>query len=180
MNGQAWSLPHKSTRPGVRQRSLPESSGKQDSAFTRSACTPKPVERQLPPGSKACTGKVMLRQLIVLSCISLSITAWSVGAGSASPVSPGLRAQQHTTWQSIGPAPPAITTPIVADAATHTIYIGSAGAGVLKSTNGGATFVAVNNGLGGTLPAFAPAGLTAGTCRTSARPSEPGRGNDEL
>ena len=83
--------------------------------------------------------------------MSLFITAWSASAGSVSPVSPGLGAQQHITWHSIGPAPPAITTPIVADAATHTIYIGSAGAGVLKSTNGGATFVAVNNGLGGTI-----------------------------
>jgi photosystem II stability/assembly factor-like uncharacterized protein len=93
----------------------------------------------------------MLRPFVVISCISLSITAWSAGAGSASPVSPELDAQQHTTWQSIGPAPPAITTPIVADAATHTIYIGSAGGGVLRSTNGGATFVAVNNGLGGSI-----------------------------
>lgn len=93
----------------------------------------------------------MLRQLIVLSCISLSITARSTGAGNASPVLPGLGTQQHTTWHSIGPAPPAITTPIVADAASHTVYIGSAGAGVLRSTNGGATFVAVNNGLGGSI-----------------------------
>ena len=93
----------------------------------------------------------MLRQLIVLSCISLSITAWSAGAGSAIPGSSGLSTHKHTPWQSIGPAPPAIGTPIVADVATHTIYIGSGGAGVLKSTNGGATFVAVNNGLGGSI-----------------------------
>ena len=66
----------------------------------------------------------MLRQLIVPSCISLSVTAWSAGAGNAPPVSSGLHVQQHAAWQSIGPAPPAITTPIVADAATHTIYIG--------------------------------------------------------
>jgi photosystem II stability/assembly factor-like uncharacterized protein len=93
----------------------------------------------------------MLRQLIALSCISLSITTWSTGALNASPVSPGIGAQQHKAWRSIGPAPPAITTPIVADAASHTIYIGSAGAGVLKSTDGGARFVVVNSGLGGSI-----------------------------
>src|ERR1700682_6262084 len=93
----------------------------------------------------------MLRLLLILSCISVSITAFGTGAENASPVSSGINVQQHTGWHSVGPAPPAITTPIVADAATHTIYIGSAGAGVLKSTNGGATFVAVNNGLGGSI-----------------------------
>ena len=90
----------------------------------------------------------MLRLLLVLSCISVSITAFGSGSPNASPVSSGSNVQQHTGWRSIGPAPPAITTPIVADVASHTIYIGSAGAGVLKSTNGGATFVAVNNGRG--------------------------------
>src|ERR1700682_6216358 len=93
----------------------------------------------------------MLRLLLVLSCISVSITAFGTGAGNASPVSSGINVQQHTGWHAVGPAPPAIETPIVADVATHTIYIGSAGAGVLKSTNGGATFVAVNNGLGGSI-----------------------------
>lgn len=39
--------------------------------------------------------------------------------------------------QSIGPAPPAINVPVVADPAPHTIYIGSFGGGVLKSTDGG-------------------------------------------
>jgi photosystem II stability/assembly factor-like uncharacterized protein len=93
----------------------------------------------------------MLRPLIVLSCISLSITAGSARAASAPPDSPGPDAARHTPWHSIGPAPPAITTPIVADAASHTIYIGSAGAGVLKSTDGGARFEAVNTGLGGSI-----------------------------
>jgi len=93
----------------------------------------------------------MLRQIITLLCMSVSITAWSGGTGSASPLSSESGVHQHMAWQSIGPAPPAIATPIVADAASHTIYIGSAGAGVLKSVDGGATFVAVNNGLGGSI-----------------------------
>ena len=54
---------------------------------------------------------------------------------------------RHAAWQSIGPAPPAVSVPVVADPASHTIYIGSSGGGVLKSTNGGATFQYVNGGL---------------------------------
>ena len=71
----------------------------------------------------------------------MSVTAW--GASSETP--------KPAAWHSIGPAPPAINVPVVADPASHTIYIGSSGGGVLKSTNGGATFRAVNNGLGGSV-----------------------------
>ena len=81
----------------------------------------------------------MSRQTIVLICLVLSAAAWGASADTHS----------HAAWQSIGPAPPAINVPVVADPASHTIYIGSAGGGLLKSTNGGAKFQAVNNGLGG-------------------------------
>ena len=81
----------------------------------------------------------MSRQTIVLICLSLPVTAWGAGSNT----------RGHAAWQSIGPAPPAINVPVVADPASHTIYIGSFGGGVLKSTNGGATFQAVNNGLSG-------------------------------
>jgi photosystem II stability/assembly factor-like uncharacterized protein len=91
----------------------------------------------------------MLHHLFALLSLTLSATAWAAGGANAPPASSSPGVQQHRAWQSIGPAPPAITTPIVADAVTHTIYIGSAGGGVLKSTDGGARFVAVNNGLGG-------------------------------
>lgn len=91
----------------------------------------------------------MLRQLIILLCLSLSMTASGGDAGNALPSSSGLSAQKHSAWQSVGPAPLAIQAAIVADAASHTIYIGSAGGGVLKSTDGGAMFRAVENGLGG-------------------------------
>ena len=71
----------------------------------------------------------------------MSVTAWGA--------SPGTRT--HAAWHSIGPAPPAINVPVVADPASHTIYIGSSGGGVLKSTDGGTTFRSVNNGLGGSV-----------------------------
>jgi photosystem II stability/assembly factor-like uncharacterized protein len=47
------------------------------------------------------------------------------------------------SWRSVGPVPPAIPAAIAAHAPSHTIYIGSLGGGILKSTNGGATFAAV-------------------------------------
>lgn len=50
-------------------------------------------------------------------------------------------------WGAIGPAPPAIEAAIGVHAPSHTIYIGSLGGGVLKSTDGGASFAAINNGL---------------------------------
>ena len=81
----------------------------------------------------------MNRQTSVLIYLAMSAAAWSASADT----------RGHAAWQSIGPAPPAINVPVVADPASHTIYIGSFGGGVLKSTNGGATFQAVNNGLGG-------------------------------
>ena len=55
-----------------------------------------------------------------------------------------LAAQEH--WRSVGPAPPAIGAAIAAHAPSHTIYVGGEGGNVLKSTDGGATFVAVDQG----------------------------------
>ena len=50
-------------------------------------------------------------------------------------------------WRSVGPQPPAIEASIALDAATHTVYIASLGGGILKSTDGGQTFTAANQGL---------------------------------
>src|SRR5882762_8157193 len=49
-------------------------------------------------------------------------------------------------WQSIGPTPPAIGAAITAHTPSHTIYIAGEGGSVLKSTDGGTTFVALNDG----------------------------------
>jgi photosystem II stability/assembly factor-like uncharacterized protein len=53
-------------------------------------------------------------------------------------------------WTSIGPPVPAIEGPVAVDPSTGTIYVGTFGGGVLKSTDRGATFATVNNGLTGT------------------------------
>jgi photosystem II stability/assembly factor-like uncharacterized protein len=50
-------------------------------------------------------------------------------------------------WRSVGPAPPAIEAAIAAHAPSHTIYVGSLGGGILKSTDGGVRFAPINNGL---------------------------------
>jgi photosystem II stability/assembly factor-like uncharacterized protein len=77
------------------------------------------------------------------ACAMLAVVALLEGtAGSAAHAAPALAA-----WQSIGPAPPAIEAAIVADSASGTIYVASTGGGVLRSTNGGASFQAVNAGL---------------------------------
>jgi photosystem II stability/assembly factor-like uncharacterized protein len=55
----------------------------------------------------------------------------------------GAQSKGPNSWRSVGPAPPAIPAAIAAHAPSHTIYIGSLGGGILKSTDGGATFVAV-------------------------------------
>jgi len=48
-------------------------------------------------------------------------------------------------WKSVGPAPPAIAAAIAADAPSHTIYLGGISGRLLKSTDGGATFAAVES-----------------------------------
>ncbi len=58
----------------------------------------------------------------------------------------GSQPDQLNIWRAVGPAPPAIEAAIAAHAPSHTIYIGAAGGVILKSTDGGATFVAVDNG----------------------------------
>src|SRR5450631_111910 len=50
-------------------------------------------------------------------------------------------------WRSVGPAPPAIEASIAIDTATRTVFIASLGGGILKSTDGGQTFAAANQGL---------------------------------
>lgn len=80
-------------------------------------------------------------------------------AGAPSRDSAGPRG-----WESVGPSPPTIAAPIAADARTHTIYVSSVGGGVIKSTDGGATFHAASNGL--------PAGTISGLALS---PDDPNR-----
>ena len=89
----------------------------------------------------------MTSRSILLPCLSLLVFNGGVNAEPAAAGAATFNHHSHAPWQSIGPSPPAILAPIAADAKSHIIYVGSVGAGVMKSTDGGATFRAVNNGL---------------------------------
>jgi photosystem II stability/assembly factor-like uncharacterized protein len=84
-----------------------------------------------------------MRLCVGLAVLGLTGLSPDLGAADGNDHATGNR----TPWQSIGPAPPSIPAAIAAHAPSHTVYIGSLGGGVLKSTDGGATFAAVNNGL---------------------------------
>jgi len=97
--------------------------------------------------------KFILRTLVSVISFALPITGWTANLGQVSSGSTKSGVGGPVGWRSIGPAPPAIEANIAADARSHTIYIGATGGGVIKSTDGGATFRAVNTGLpaGGTI-----------------------------
>jgi photosystem II stability/assembly factor-like uncharacterized protein len=50
-------------------------------------------------------------------------------------------------WQQVGPGPGGVEAQVVANPATHTVYVSTNGGGVLKSTDGGFHFSPSNTGL---------------------------------
>ncbi len=52
-------------------------------------------------------------------------------------------------FKSVGPAPPTVAAPIVALPAFRTIYVNTRGGGLFKSTNGGSSFVGLENSIRG-------------------------------
>ena len=57
----------------------------------------------------------------------------------------GIAEVEARGWKSVGPAPPAIAAPIAVHLPSRTIYVSSLGGGIFKSTNGGSSFVALDN-----------------------------------
>ena len=53
-------------------------------------------------------------------------------------------------WQQVGPGPGGVEAQVVANPATHTVYVSTNGGGVLKSTDGGLRFSPSNTGLAAT------------------------------
>src|SRR5664279_3162658 len=49
-------------------------------------------------------------------------------------------------WQQVGPGPGGIEAQVVANPATHTVYVSTNGGGVLRSTDGGQHFSPSNTG----------------------------------
>lgn len=80
----------------------------------------------------------------------IELTAYAVLLSLACAAVAGQNEHQatgHEDWRSIGPAPPAVEAAILSDPVSHTLYLGSNGGGVLKSTDGGASFAPMNQGL---------------------------------
>ncbi len=65
--------------------------------------------------------------------------------GSPTNTANGAAPALAENWTSVGPSPTSIAAAIAAHAPSHTIYIGTGGGGVLKSTDGGVTFVALHS-----------------------------------
>ena len=76
--------------------------------------------------------------------VGVALTLLAAVVGLAAETNVPLK---PAAWRQVGPGPGAIEAAIAVDAPSGTIYIASLGGGVLKSTNGGASFVPVNNGL---------------------------------
>src|ERR1017187_6909114 len=89
---------------------------------------------------KTATSIVVFAQFIAVASVAL----FGMDSPSAK-VNPPNGAQTGYRWTSVGPSPPAIPAAIASHPASHTIYIGSIGGGLLKSTNGGATFNALSS-----------------------------------
>jgi photosystem II stability/assembly factor-like uncharacterized protein len=80
---------------------------------------------------------------------------WTLAIGLSLPFAVGAAGNPHPAWHSVGPAPPAVEAAVASDPGSHTIYVGTLGGGVYKSTNDGATFAPVNNDLGDDFPVLA-------------------------
>jgi len=90
--------------------------------------------------------KIGTSRLVVFALFIAVASGALFGMDSRSPkVNPPNGGQTGYRWTSVGPSPPAIPAAIASHPASHTIYIGSIGGGVLKSTNGGATFNALSS-----------------------------------
>jgi photosystem II stability/assembly factor-like uncharacterized protein len=89
--------------------------------------------------------KFMAAKLVVSILVGfLASDMFAADALSATiPNQSGAQQVPLHAWMSVGPVPPAIPAAIASHAPSHTIYIGSLGGGILKSTDGGATFAAV-------------------------------------
>jgi len=107
-------------------------------------------------------------------CLGLALVGLT-GAGARLDGAESNVPLRPAAWRPIGPGPAPIEAAIAAHAPSHTVYIASFG-GVLKSTDGGVTFAAADNGiegLGSAAMAMAPddpnvvyLGTAAGTVKT--------------
>jgi photosystem II stability/assembly factor-like uncharacterized protein len=75
----------------------------------------------------------------------------ALGSPTSDAASPGGAVTgsnpSQDVWHHVGPGPGSVEAQVVADPATHTVYVSTNGGGVLKSTDGGLHFSPSNTGL---------------------------------
>jgi photosystem II stability/assembly factor-like uncharacterized protein len=75
----------------------------------------------------------------------------SLASGASSGWEPATGSNpSNDVWRQVGPGPGAVEAQVVANPATHTVYVSTNGGGVLKSTDGGVHFSPSSNGLAAT------------------------------
>jgi len=104
--------------------------------------------------------------IAIISCSSAradAITEWNQNAQQ------GQAKRPHHGWSNIGPGAPGVSAKVAVDpGGSGTIYVGSIGGGVRKSTDNGVNWSTVNSGLNGTavyslaIDALAPNTIYAG------------------
>jgi photosystem II stability/assembly factor-like uncharacterized protein len=86
-----------------------------------------------------------------LSTIGIAVgLLWAYEAPTSSAAFTGRAATgpspTNDVWESIGPGAGGVEAQVVADPASHTVYVATNGGGVLKSTDGGFHFATANTG----------------------------------
>ena len=84
--------------------------------------------------------------LAILVAIFAALESSTSGASSTWEPAPGSNPSQDV-WQQVGPGPGGVEAQVVANPATHTVYVSTNGGGVLRSTDGGLHFSPSNTGL---------------------------------
>src|SRR5450432_4585050 len=73
--------------------------------------------------------------------------AFGSPTSGASPAWEGVSGRSKDVWRQVGPGPGAVEAQVIANPATHTVYVSTNGGGVLKSTDHGLHFSPSNTGL---------------------------------
>ena len=76
--------------------------------------------------------------------LALAVIGFFRGLGAVAEVGV-VDAAAIPGWRSIGPAPGALPAPVVANAASGTIYMGALSGPLLKSSDGGSSFAKVDS-----------------------------------
>jgi len=89
---------------------------------------------------------------LISSTLAISVGMHAVLGVSTSSASSAWEAvtgsnPSKDVWQQVGPGPGGVEAQVVANPATHTVYVSTNGGGVLKSTDGGLHFSPANTGL---------------------------------